>query len=177
MKIAVQYTIEDYYAANRLHYARSKVKYVILALGFLFCVIGVSFLSFGDGTTIAMGTFELLVGLYLLTYAYIPLWIRTQYAFRRAPNFRAPHSFEINETELKRETQERGSGILYWKSFVRSEHNNKVLLLYISDRQFIVLPRRFVSDGEWQRTLAIVRSQVPQGRKDARPVLGSAHVG
>jgi hypothetical protein len=92
----------------------------------------------------------------------VGLWFKARYAFNRAPGFRAPHNFEINETELKIETPGRGVAIWYWKTFIGSRQNAKVLLFYISDRLYIIFPQRAFTDSEWHQIVAIAQSKVPR---------------
>jgi hypothetical protein len=162
MKVALQYTLRDYYDAARLHYAGTKVKYVIAIFGIIFVICGIVMISLADLIAGLGGLFELLVGAYFLTYAYVGLWFKARYAFNRAPGFRAPHNFEINETELKIDTPERGVAIWYWKTFIGSRQNAKVLLFYISDRLYIIFPQRAFTDSEWQQVVAISQSKVPR---------------
>ncbi len=113
-----------------------------------------------------MGILELIVSGYLLTFPYIYLRFKTKNAFQRAPSLRVQHNFEITEMGVHTDTPEIGTGEAYWKAYVRFVQDNKVLLLYVSDRQFIMFPRRLLSENEWAELSSIVRSHVESGNRE-----------
>ncbi|MBK1790236.1 YcxB family protein [Persicirhabdus sediminis] len=143
---------EDHVAAQNLYQAMSPmVKYGALFFALLAPVI-VFFMFRLDAESsmkgIACGLFGAWFGLLWLYLYYLPKQAKKQFAQLKKLGCKARYTIDQDGFELESENgrvRQKLENLHAWKS------NDRVLLVYLSDWQFMILPRRFfASDDDYQ---------------------------
>ncbi len=181
MKINAQLAWTDYLKAQYLHRGPGTLggtlRYVLLSFFVLNIILGLAFATTFGGLSESWPFFIplnlLLVAIALYFYIFFPR--RVRHLFEQHKELGAPVEHEITPEGLIM-TSQFGNSNRPWSIFRRWKENKDLLMLYITDIQFIMIPKRFctpeqlaalhgyldqnkvleagkVKTGSWQRTV------------------------
>jgi hypothetical protein len=156
----------DYQAAQRLHY-RNSTLWRWLALHSMILLGIAGFLAFGPyqspavrGWTWLLPTMVAWLWVVALSSRYIVMPRRLHRMFSEARALREPRSYSWDESALTLQTS-RGSNVVPWRDFLKSAADGQVFLLYMSQRQFLCIPRRaFASAEEAERFGRLIHGSI-----------------
>lgn len=164
MKFTVQYTLEDYIEAQKLHLRSSKNGWLVR---WFFPAIGVGTLGALVALFIAglpLNVFQVvyfgLLGMFLTSLPVLTVQISTRSLFKKSKFLHTPSEFEITAEEVKM-TSELSSGNIKWPLFVKAAHNEKVLILMSTPRTMMMIPKRCISsEAEWNQLISWAKEKV-----------------
>jgi hypothetical protein len=150
--ITIQLNEQDYLDAQRLHRRSSEVRFwvalAVAVLAFASVLIGdlkpplpEGFFSSHAGPLAIM----LAVGILLVVFRYVYIPSRHRRIFRQQKNLHVLYELSWSDTGFVA-TSERGSVRTAWTDVVKCRENEKLLLLYLSDVMFHILPKRSFPD-------------------------------
>jgi hypothetical protein len=162
--VQVQLTEDDFIAAMQLHALRAPRLWVIVGVVVVLLLLADYNFYAGSGVhsyvLLALGAVYVFVLLIVVPYLIVP-W-RAGKQFRQMAASR--DSFEIvwddDAMTITAANWMQKSG---WRDFVRSRENEKLILLYISDYSFRIVPKRAFARSVLDDFLGLVRAKV--GRK------------
>ncbi len=136
----------------------------------LITIVGIGVLT-GFFLTITgqLDLFVLLVALvaigYLLFTRYFWLPRRARHLFTQQKDMGLAFEAEITEEGLKL-SNELGSSLRPWKNFVKWKEDRELLLLFLSDITYVLLPKRFLTGPEQLESIhrQLARFNVPAAR-------------
>ena len=147
MKINGKLEWTDYLEAQKLHMKRGGWRrallyttaiILILAFGFVL----VSAILDEDWGLLWPLSWPIIVGGVFLLYTYVIIPRRVRQIYSQHKEMAAPFEHEITPTMLVSTTQ-FGHGDRPWNIFHKWKENEKIFLLYTSDVQFVLIPKRF----------------------------------
>ncbi len=156
------YQVEDYQQANRLHMRQKWLRNTFIRLvfyGILFCIfvfVGIGIymsLDYQSSLSILATILPIILILVLLGYVYLPY--RTKKIFAQQKELHLPLKMEISEEGIRFENA-NSQGMRTWDIFIKWKENQNILMLYLSDLMFMMLPTRMVG----QEALGFVRQQL-----------------
>jgi hypothetical protein len=148
--ITIQLNEQDYLAAQRLHRRSSELRFWVaigiialasLLIGYLEPPSPEGFFSSHAGPLATM----LPVGILLIAFRYVYVPSRHRRIFRQQKNLHVPYELSWSDTGFVA-TSERGSVRTAWTDVIKCRENEKLLLLYLSDVMFHILPKRSFPD-------------------------------
>ncbi len=153
MKISGQLVWTDYLAALRLHNRISTLMgEVVLTLSTLCLVNTVTYIFFATTFGIpaptcsplwyGMLSFLLVLDTFPSWYCYWFLPRSARHIFGQQKETQSPFEWEVTESGLIL-TNPFASANRPWSNFVKSRENGDLIMLYLSDVQFLLLPKRF----------------------------------
>ncbi len=148
MKINSQLAWTDYLKAQYLH--RQRGTYVLLGVFVLVSIAGMAYQVAVNGWSESWPFFippPLLVVIISLYY-YVSLRRRVHHLFEQNKELGAPVELEITSEGLTT-TSQYGNSNRPWSLFRKWKESKDLLMLYITDIQFIMLPRRFFTDEQY----------------------------
>ncbi len=148
MKINAQLTWTDYLNAQRLHMRPGTLggimRYVLIGFFVLMVVAGMASAVIAGGWAqswpFLIPILLLLVAIPLYLYIFLPRRVRR--LFEQHKELGAPIEHEITPEGLLM-TSQYGNSNRPWNIFRKWKENKDLLLLYITDLQFIMIPKRF----------------------------------
>ncbi len=166
MKIHVQLDWKDYLDASRLHMrpvgARRVARWSVIGLVAAVFICTVLLWILGELTPEIVKSWSYLlpvvaaaVGLYLLSY-YVYLPWNTRRIFLQQKEYAAPFEIEITPQALLAYSQ-YGYSNRPWADYRKWRQDEKLLLLYLSDVQYTVIPKRFLDDQQIEEIRAHLR--------------------
>ena len=165
MEVKVEYISEDILEAQKLHYLKG-AKYSIIGPLIFAVVIAVFiillFTNFNESDrVIASSAVQISAVFILLSVGYYFFYLKyySRSVLKKTPAFNSPTTFEINEEGIA-SSSELQNGITKWGIFIRAAHNDKVIILYPAPNIFYVIPRRVVSQEDWQKILDLVNTKI-----------------
>jgi hypothetical protein len=147
--ITVKYEEQDYLNAQRLHHRWSKrVSIIIISLVIIATLL--SWILWHQGMQpIACGIIGGLIGCFViyaaLQYIYTP-W-KARRVFRQHKSLQRGHTMSWNLDGIQAKSQ-NGESFTSWSDFIRWKEGEYLFLLYISDLQFHMLPKRVFSSEQ-----------------------------
>ena len=148
--IRVQTTLEDYLAANILHWRWTR-QILLLVIGAI--VVGaIPYFSHGvvyfesDVLEPVVG-YSVFVILLLIGCRYILIPLRTRRVYYQLKFLQHPQDFSWDETG----TQVRGEGFSAqtpWLDYLKWRENKQIFTIYLSDLQFRIFPKRAFPDDK-----------------------------
>ncbi len=148
MKISGQLTLDDYLHAQYLHMQPSRlvatVLYILVGLLVLGILAGLVPVIAAGGFVQSM-TFVLpllVIVLFIVLYYYVLFPRRVQRIYEQQKEMTAAFEHEITPEGLA-SSNKYGYANRPWGNFRKWRENKDLLLLYLSDIQFILLPKRF----------------------------------
>ena len=157
MKFTGQLQWTDYLNAQLLHLKPKKivkiiyyVSFFVMALGMLAGFYFLYLFAIGEwhsglGTILPIFLPSGILLLFWLLFRYVILPSRTKKIFTQQKETNAPFEMEITEDNLVA-SNEFGNAIRPWKNFTKWKENEELLLLYISDIMFVIIPKRLIPD-------------------------------
>ncbi len=169
MKINGQLTLEDYLQAQYLHMRPGRlaaaVLYILLGLVVL-GILGSLYPSIAAGDPIQSMIFILpflVIILFIVLYYYVLFPRRVQRIYEQQKEMSASFEHEITPEGLASSNQ-YGYANRPWGNFRKWRENNDLFLLYLSDLQFIVLPKRFCTPEQLQAIRERLQAnKIPEG--------------
>ncbi|MFP6584592.1 MAG: YcxB family protein [Candidatus Hydrogenedentota bacterium] len=134
-------TEEDTVAALRLHWKPTRV----IQSFQIFIGVWVVILAFvGPTNTIKILALSC-IGFYILTRKFLGPYIQRR-TYRKYKLLQEPVSLSFDADGVKFVAQSYNTAIT-WKHLVRWKDNDRFILLYVSPRQYYVIPKRIGDDG------------------------------
>lgn len=150
MKISGQLLWTDYLKAQFLHMRPGKaigiLRYVIYGFVALAALAGM--VAGGVAESWPFFLPILLLFVYIFAYNYVFLPRRVRRLFEQNKELGAPVEHEITPEGLIT-TNQYGNSNRPWSLFRKWKESKDLLMLYITDFQFILLPRRFFTDEQF----------------------------
>lgn len=167
MKFILQLQPQDMIDAQRLH-MRPRLFFRIMIYG-LMAIYGILIVSavyslFTQGEWMDGATFPLGLGIYvaLLFYVFMP-W-NARRVFKQQKTLHDPFTMELTEEGLFVDST-RGTLRMAWKDFHKWKINQKLILIYHSERMYNLIPARaFTNDAERQTVLTLIESHLGKPR-------------
>ena len=159
MKLTGQFQWTDYLNAQLLHLRPNKfgriMYYVLFIIMILGVVSGFYFLYLfitGDyhtelGSILRIFIIPVLFPLVWLLFRHVLLPYQTRKIFAQQKDLQPPFEMEFTDDNLVL-SYEFGNAIRPWKHFIKWKENEKLLLLYLSDMMFVMIPKRFLTDPQ-----------------------------
>jgi hypothetical protein len=142
MSITGTYSLDDLSAGAWLHFRR---KLVVLLLGLaLFAYMAFNLRSEGPDWAFWVPVCLVVWSLAVVAIA-IPYRYRREFAQRK--DLRHPFTFEPDTSGL-RVTSAALSGTKPWSDYLKWKEDRSVFLLYMSDRTFTIMPKRFFASPQ-----------------------------
>lgn len=171
MKISGQLEWQDYLKAQYLHMRPSR-----LGLGLMIGVLALFVLSLISlGILAALGGQGVQAWLFLLPvvflagvgfYIYVMLPWNVRRIFAQQKELAAPFEHEITETALN-STSQYGNSVRPWSSFHKWKENQDLLLLYLSDIVFVIIPKHFCTPEQIEAIRGhLAQNGIPQTRRN-----------
>ncbi len=165
MKINGQLTAEDYLRAQYLHMRPGRLAaaglYILLGLVVL-GILGSLYPTIAAGDPIQSMIFILpflVIVLFIVLYYYVLFPRRVQRIYEQQKEMSASFEHEITPEGLASSNQ-YGYANRPWGNFRKWRENKDLLLLYLSDVQFILLPKRFCTPEQ----LAALHAHLDQSK-------------
>lgn len=163
MKTTLQLQAQDLVDAMWLHLRpRRGLRYVLLGLVALYglmivlSVYGWATRGFLDKSSLWGIGFGAYIA--LLFFVFLP-W-KTRRSYRTQKTLHSPFTVELSDEGVRLEAL-HGQMSMPWKDYHKWKANDKLILLYQSDRLYNPIPRRaFASDADWQALHALVQSKM-----------------
>lgn len=147
MKISGKLEWTDYLEAQRLHMRRGGWRRVlmyavpvILAVALIF--VAISAVQDKDWSSFWLLSWPVIVGGVLLLWMYVIIPRRVRQIYSQNKEMAAPFEHQITPTALI-STNQFGRGERPWNIFHKWKENDKIFLLYTTDVQFVLIPKRF----------------------------------
>ena len=159
MKLTGQYLETDYLNAQLLHLKPGKfdriMYYVLFIIMILDVILGLYFLYLyviGEyhaelGSILPIFILPVGLPLFWLLFRYVLLPYQTRKIFAQQKELQPPFEMEFTDDNLVL-SYEFGNAIRPWKNFIKWKENEKLLLLYLSDIMFVMIPKRFLTDPQ-----------------------------
>jgi hypothetical protein len=145
MEVRYQCTADDYVEAQRAHARKSSGYYVLLVLGILSVLTGLTIMlrvSLGSGLVVAFG------GIFWLSW--FPLFLsrwRIKRDFRKHPNLGVPCALVADGDGLKTQSNVTQSQSA-WRAYSKFLESPNLFLIYPGARMFFMVPKRAFSSVE-----------------------------
>ncbi len=152
LHLVVKITARDYLEANFLHGGnRARLSY---ALATMFIVVVIRCLE-GDFTdwllwllTLSLGVFS--SGLFWIIWP-VTVSRRTARIYAQTKELHWPYTMEITDDGVIISSPDHGEWKVSWADAHKWKSNDKIILVYLSDRMFRMFPRRwFTFDADYQ---------------------------
>lgn len=154
MKISGKLEWTDCLAAERLHQrpagAQKLVRYVVTALVVLAAAWVIYYAADNDPYGLLLAA--VLIVLYaggLLTNRFLVLPRRARRLYEQQKGLQVPFVHEITPAALI-STDEFGHGERPWSHFLKWREDKDILLLYLTDIQSVLIPKRFTTEEQIQ---------------------------
>jgi hypothetical protein len=141
MSITGTYSLDDFLAGAWLHFRR---KLMVLALGLVFFAYAGYSLSTGAPAWAVWLPICFVVWLLAVVVVGIPYRCRREFSQRK--DLQRQITFAPDSSGL-RITSAALSGLKPWSDYIQWKEGRTVFLLYMSDRTFTVVPKRFFASG------------------------------
>jgi len=162
--VQVQLTEDDFVAAMQLHALRAPRLWVIVGVVVVLLLIADFNFYAGSGEhsylLLALGVIYAFVLLVVVPYLILPWRARKQFRQMAASRDRFEVVWDNDTVTITAANWMQKSG---WRDFVRSRENEKLILLYISDYSFRIVPKRAFAQAALDDFRSLVRATV--GRK------------
>lgn len=182
MKISGQLDWKDYLKAQRLHMRPSRAARAAL---YVAMVVVIGALAYGFGAMAAGAGAEIwswllplvIIGGLTVLYYYVLLPWNVRRIFSQQKELSVPLEHEITDSALVSSSQ-YGSGVRPWADFHKWKEDKDVLLLYMSDVMFVLIPKRFCTAEQVEAIRShLVANKIPQNpRNPARLVLFAVYL-
>ena len=152
----------DYVRAQYLH-LRPRLLYKILGGVVLAAFVLAAWLSLTSGDLDAMDflVFALVIFLVLNFTVYLP-W-KTRRLYKQQKSLQGELSYVFNNDGVAVDS-ENGNWKTPWTDYVRWKKNDQLLLLYLSDCIYHMIPKRlFVDPGDFDKLCALVGQKIKSG--------------
>ncbi len=140
MKISAQLAWTDYLKAQRLHMRPGTLVGILRYVALGFFVLAVIAGGLSQGWLFFMPIIVLIAAIALYFYVFFPR--RVRHLFEQHKELAAPTEYEITPEGLT-STSQYGSSNRPWGIFRKWKEDRNLLMLYITDIQFIMIPKRF----------------------------------
>ena len=165
MKISGQLLWSDYLKAQYLHMRPSTlgaiVRYILPGLFVLVAVAGMiasaAFAGLSESWPFFIPILALIAAIPLYLYVFLPR--RVRHLFEQHKELGAPIEHDITPEGLL-STSQYGNSNRPWDIFRKWKENKDLLLLYITDVQFVMIPKRFCAPEQ----LAALRTYLDQNK-------------
>lgn len=152
LRLEVKITARDYVEANFLHAGhRARLVYA-LATMFILVVMRCLEGNFTDGFLwlLTLGLGVLSSGVFWIIWP-VTVSRRTARIYAQTKEFHWPYVFEITDDGVAISSPGHGEWRIPWTDAHKWKSNDKIILVYVSDRMFRMFPRRwFASDADYQ---------------------------
>lgn len=168
MKITGQLTLQDYLHAQSLHARRVwwvQLLVVLAALPLIGGYVSVMVPDIAAHGWVNLGYYlwlPVVIVLALLLYYFVALPRRVRRLFEQQKALSAPFEHEITPDGLVSSNQ-YGRSTRPWAHFLKWKESRDILLLYVSDLQFVLIPKRFCTAEQLEALRAqLAQNHVPQ---------------
>ena len=163
VQFEVSVTLDDYRRASLLHTRLSRRSGYLIAAGFLgLAVLAAVLFQNGNGVGILLLTplLAFLIARTMIRYVFLPEGALRGYSEQKM--LHAPHQYTVSQDGLSG-TSKYGQGIMPWDHFVKWKADARLLLLYHTGTQFIIIPKRAIGgqDKEAQLLDLLTRNGIP----------------
>ena len=151
-RVELQYTKQDYIAAQKLHWSLSlRTKWVYG----LFIISSAAVALILSATPSAAwyhswAPFFAFVPIVTLVYYYCLIWFYVRLVaarnFKRHPIMQLPQRLTFTSEGIRYESN-RGVSTLLWQDFIKWRADGKLILAYLSPRLFMIYPARLATAG------------------------------
>ena len=164
MKISGQLLWTDYLKAQSLHARPGKLmgilRYVLFGFVALAVLAGMFAGGLAESWVYYLPILFVIVGIPLYYYVFFPRRVRS--LFEQHKELGAPVEHELTPEGLVT-TSQYGNSKRPWNLFRKWKESKDLLMLYITDIQFILLPRRFFTDEQFAALHAYLdQNKVPE---------------
>jgi YcxB-like protein len=161
MKVNGKLEWTDYLEAQKLHMRRSGWRRWLLYAVAAFLILGfvlvlISSLQDQDWASLGLISWPLIAGGVFLLYSYVVIPRRVRQLYSQHKEMSAPFEHEITPAALITTTQ-FGTGNRPWNIFHKWKENDKIFLVYTSDLQFVLIPKRFCTPEQLDALRARLR--------------------
>jgi hypothetical protein len=105
--------------------------------------------------------FFIFVAIYpLYRYVYLPNQVKKIFAQQK--ELSSPFEIEFTDTEMIM-SNEFGNSTRPWKNFIKRKENNELIIMYLSDVMYIIIPKRIFTDSQQIETIKsyLEKNKVP----------------
>ena len=150
-------TEEDIITASRLMFS-PWLKYALLVVGVI--ALCASVLEWSIFTS----PFGIIMGSICVSFPYTILTSNARQLFRTSPAMRVRDEWGVDDDVIKiRSTIIEAQ--MKWAAFTRVKQNEQIIVLFISNSQAYVLPRRFLTDEQWEELKRLVATHIDGAKK------------
>ena len=150
--VQLQYTKEDYIAAQKLHWSLStRTKWLCGLLIISSAAVALILLAMPSAARYrSWAPFFAFLPIVSLAYYYCLIWFYVLFVaprnFKKHPIFQIPQRLSLTSEGIRCES-DRGVSTLRWQDFIKWRANGKLTLAYLSPRLFIIFPARLATAG------------------------------
>lgn len=153
-------TADDFLSAQKLHIRRHFLKLPMLfvyAVCLIFLAVGLFFPPASSGLRILVLGFPLAMGGFILFNHFVMLPYRTRKIFSQQKTLHEPVDAQWDE-EGYAAASGNVSGLIKWTQYHRLDFNELIILLYQSDTLFQMLPRRALTQNQFDDFIALAKT-------------------
>ncbi len=161
LRVKLQIAGQDFADAQSLHGRKVAFYYYTILSSFTLGMVTLFGATLPDTRTKMYGIAGALVSwVIVIVLRQRGIAVRTKKLFAQQKSLKDPSDLEINDAGLVFQWP-KGNAKLAWAKVCRWKSNERVILLYQTDMQFIPLPRRCFSSGEdFQSLVKFLKSKV-----------------
>ncbi len=163
IEVTLQYTAQDLQHAYKLHFHKMNPfrSRVILVLGALLVLLGIIlvFLQSVAGMITWISWFFLVYGILVVVYYYWRINNMGKSAYKRLTEFHYPFTFTFTDEGVQsvgKTLSSKNTWDHYQVALIRPE----IILLYPNKLRFILLPKKYFTEGDFEVLSRVVREKV-----------------
>lgn len=152
MTFSLQLEEEDFLKAGRLHGRRWLLRFALPYFAVLFALMVWFSRNFGEHRVWFLAGFSVFLVLVLGFKWFVQMPRRTRKNFRQQAEVQKEMTCSLEEEHFSME-HANGSLRKPWSEFRKWRHSEDLILLYPTDLVYFVIPRRCLTDDEWNKVM------------------------
>jgi O-antigen/teichoic acid export membrane protein len=163
IEVSIQFTPEDLQKAYSLHFKKTNPirSRIVLILGIILVFLGIllAVLQSMAGIITWISWFFVIYGILIVTYYYRKIGRMGKAAFKKLVEFHFPFSFTIT-SESVRTVGKTITSDSTWDHYQFAVVTEQMILLYPNTMRFVLLPKKYFSDAEFDQLNDWVKGNV-----------------